>query len=153
MSAGNTDELMQIWAAIHPSEGSPFSSCKELYQLIDSIDDGNVPWQCLTMGHQPDSTAGAPSWKNESFDVWFRDPRVILKNMLANPDFKDGFDYAPRLVFGEQHERIWSDFMTGNWAWTQCVSSCDSMMRLFLKTFSRILSLKTLTAMGPCLCP
>jgi hypothetical protein len=117
---------MQIWAAIHPNEGSPFSSCKELHQLIDSIDDGNAPWQCLTLGHHNSAAADCPSWQNKTYEVWFRDPKVILNNMLSNPDFKDGFDYTPRLVFGEQHERIWSDFMTANWAWTQCVS-CKSM--------------------------
>ena len=114
---------MQIWATIHPKEGSPFASSKELHQLIDSIDDGDAPWQCLTIGHQTAAPVDSPLWQQKKYDVWFRDPRIVLNNMLSNPDFKDGLDYAPRLVYGEQHERIWSDFMTGNWAWTQCVSS------------------------------
>ncbi|KAH9975649.1 hypothetical protein BJV74DRAFT_862382 [Russula compacta] len=42
------------------------------------------------------------------YDVWFRDPKVVLQNQLGNPDFKDEFDYAPFQKFddnGEQNGR------------------------------------------------
>ena len=28
-------------------------------------------------------------------NVWFQDPRILVHNLLSNPDFKSGFDYAP----------------------------------------------------------
>lgn len=70
---------------------------------------------------QPDDTS-VPTWKRGVHEVWFRNPEVLLDHQLSNPDFKNNIDYAPRLVYGDQGQCIWSDFMTGNWAWLQCVS-------------------------------
>ena len=53
----------------------------------------------------------------------FRDPQILLDHQISNPNFKSHIDYSPRLVFGEQGQHVWSDFMTGNWAWSQCVST------------------------------
>ncbi|KAH7903265.1 hypothetical protein BJ138DRAFT_1020917, partial [Hygrophoropsis aurantiaca] len=61
----------------------------------------------------------SPSWMHGEYEVWYRNPRELLRNQLSNPDFKGEFDYAPRRVFGDDDNRIWSDFMTGNWAWKQ----------------------------------
>ncbi|KAH9965583.1 hypothetical protein BJV74DRAFT_869979 [Russula compacta] len=37
------------------------------------------------------------------YDVWFRDPKVVLQNQLGNPDFKDEFDYAPFQKFDDNN--------------------------------------------------
>ncbi|KAG1790332.1 uncharacterized protein HD556DRAFT_1433411 [Suillus plorans] len=44
---------------------------------------------------------------------------MLLCNQLSNPDFKDGFDHASCQVYSNNHERVFSDFMSGNWAWNQ----------------------------------
>ena len=31
----------------------------------------------------------------EDHEIWFRDLVTLLENLLANPDFKDEFDYTP----------------------------------------------------------
>ncbi|KAG2088366.1 uncharacterized protein F5147DRAFT_748442 [Suillus discolor] len=123
------DELMHIWAEVNGSEGGsgkppPYANKKDLYDTIDTIDQGDVPWQSLTVQHgDANSLTGdpsAPQWKLAEYDVWFRDPHMLLCNQLSNPDFKDGFDHAPRQVYGNNHERVFGDFMSGNWAWNQC---------------------------------
>ncbi|KAG1837870.1 hypothetical protein C8R48DRAFT_622582, partial [Suillus tomentosus] len=123
------DELMHIWAEVNGSEGGsgkppPYANKKDLYDTIDAIDQGDVPWQSFTVQHDDvNSLTGdpsAPQWKLAEYDVWFRDPRMLLRNQLSNPDFKDGFDHAPRQVYGNNHERVFGDFMSGNWAWNQC---------------------------------
>jgi hypothetical protein len=126
MSGGNIDKLMQIWASLHPSDGSPFASQKDLYEVIDSIEDGDAPWESVAMYHPDledtnDSLDNLPSWKKAKYDVWFRDPKKILQGQLSNPKFKDGIDYAPKLVYNDEGERVWGNFMSGNWAWKQCV--------------------------------
>ncbi|KAF8328032.1 hypothetical protein F5887DRAFT_1083299 [Amanita rubescens] len=123
MSGGNIDKLMQIWAALHPKDGSPFAAHDDLYEKIDSIKDGDVPWKSFTMKHPNASMHnldGLPSWQKAKYDVWFRDPRKILQGQLSNPLFKDGIDYAPKVVYNDKKERIWENFMSGNWAWKQC---------------------------------
>ncbi len=37
--------------------------------------------------------------------------------MLENPDFTHGFDFIPRREFDARDQQVFSDFMTGNWAW------------------------------------
>ena len=57
------------------------------------------------------------------YDVWFQNPRVLVHNILSNPDFESGFDYAPfqeRTVNGVHR---FCDFMSANWPWNQAVSS------------------------------
>ncbi|KAF8321908.1 hypothetical protein F5887DRAFT_904465, partial [Amanita rubescens] len=124
MSGGNIDKLMEIWASLHPSDGSPFASQKDLYEVIDSIEDGDAPWDSVAMYHPDLSDTNEldnlPSWKKAKYDVWFRDPRKILQGQLSNPKFKDGIDYAPKLVYNDKGERVWGNFMSGNWAWKQC---------------------------------
>ena len=55
------------------------------------------------------------------YQVWYRDPRKVIHNMFANPDLVDCFDYVPyRDFMGDK--RRYCDFMSGDWAWKQCVS-------------------------------
>ncbi|KAH7918263.1 hypothetical protein BV22DRAFT_1108403 [Leucogyrophana mollusca] len=104
MSAPNIDYLMELWAFEVTKYGgsSPFSSHRDAYQTIDSIQAGDVPWQCLS--------------------VWFRDPDTVIKNMLDNPDFDSQFDYVPYVYTDSNGQCRWSDVMSGNFAWHQCVS-------------------------------
>ncbi|KAF8338581.1 hypothetical protein F5887DRAFT_1077678 [Amanita rubescens] len=126
MSGGNIDKLMQIWAALHPNDGSPFNSHDGLYEMIDSIKDGDARWRSFTIHHPDVDDANdleydnLPSWKRQEYEVWCRDPKMVLQAQLSNPKFKDGIDYAPKLVYNGKNERVWKDFMSGNWAWNQC---------------------------------
>jgi hypothetical protein len=127
MSAGHIDELMEIWGALHPNGNGPFGSHHDLHKVLDSIEDGDAPWESFTMNHpkftgNPEDDDHLPLWQKADYDVWFRDPRKVLKEQLSNPTFKDGIDYAPKIFFGNKNERIFENFMSGNWAWKQCVS-------------------------------
>lgn len=71
------------------------------------------------------------------YDVWFRDPRNLLHNLIANPDFQDEFDYAPYHEYVDgQH--IFEDFMSGDWAWTQAVCMDILLLFMFLILTSRV---------------
>lgn len=124
MSGGNVDKLMQIWSALHPG-GGPFVSHNDLYQKIDSIKDGDAAWESFTMNYSHDTINNLddlPAWQKADYDVWFRDPKKILEGQLSNPKFKDGIDYAPKVMYNDKNERVWENFMSGNWVWKQCVS-------------------------------
>jgi hypothetical protein len=51
------------------------------------------------------------------YNIWFRDPRDIVKNMLLNPYFNSDFDYAPFQEYTAEGIHHFKDFMLGNWAW------------------------------------
>ena len=135
MSGSNIDTLMELWAAYSairdpqdisesPSNISPFSDHSDLYRTIDAIPIGGVPWQSITLSYDgpvPNSE-NPPSWMNAGHTIWFRDPRLLFKNMLENSDFKDSFDYAPYRQYDEHDQRCYQDFMSGDWAWKRAVS-------------------------------
>ena len=41
------------------------------------------------------SEASIPTWITNENNVWFCNPVTLLKNLLANPDFEDKFNYMP----------------------------------------------------------
>jgi hypothetical protein len=40
-----------------------------------------------------------PEWMDAKYELWYRDPRKIIHNLLANPEFVSGMDYAPHCDF------------------------------------------------------
>jgi hypothetical protein len=115
--------ILELWAAclaitdIEP----PFWKATHLYNTIDLTPLGDVTWESFGLqynGHQP--VENTPLWMQAEYDVWFRDPRTVIHNLLSNPDFKSGFDYAPYQEYAAGVHRF-QDFMSGNWAWKQAV--------------------------------
>jgi hypothetical protein len=150
MSGSNIDTLMELWAAHsvllrdHPqdmseSSGSslnlsPFSDHRDMYSKIDAIQIGGVPWQSITLsfdGPIPDSE-NPPSWMKAGHTVWFREPRLLFKKMLENPDFRDFFDYAPYRQYDTNGQRRYQNFMSGDWAWKQAVSTCSFLLQVYI---------------------
>jgi hypothetical protein len=126
MSAGDINFILSLWEAslaAHNDE-PPFSNTKELYNTIDSTPLGDVAWQSFSIqynGTKP--IRDVPSWMEAEYEVWFRDPRIIVQNMLSNPDFKSDFDYVPFQEYTADGTHRFRDFMSGIWAWQQAVSS------------------------------
>ncbi|KAJ7137438.1 hypothetical protein C8R43DRAFT_1097904 [Mycena crocata] len=118
--AGAIDELMQNWAARPETAGDPpFADHDDLYNTIDATEIGHVPWESFAVKYnQPIAPGDTTPWKTQEFLVHFRDPRLVLQQQLANPDFKFEIDFAPKRVFLDGG-RVYEDFMSGNWAWRQ----------------------------------
>jgi hypothetical protein len=126
MSAGGINFILGLWAASHAVHGGepPFTSASHMYDTIDSTPLGDVPWESISLyyeGARP--VDNIPSWMTAAYDVWFRDPRALVHNILSNPDFESGFDYAPFQEYTVDGVHRFGDFMSANWAWTQAVSS------------------------------
>lgn len=138
MSAGKVDELMDIWAATVARHGEdpPFTNHRHLQAKIDSISLGHVPWQSFTCSYQGElpQITNPPDWMKKKHNVWFRDPRQVVHNILSNPDFNGQIDYIPFQEFGDG-KRQWSDFMSGDWPWKQAVSSI-LYFRLHFQTYT-----------------
>lgn len=134
MSAGDINDLLELWTAclaitdIEP----PFWKATHLYNTIDLTPLGDVTWESFALQYSGCPPVGnTPPWMQAEYDVWFRDPRTLVHNLLSNPDFKSGFDYAPyQEHVGEVHR--FRDFMSGNWAWKQAVGLRYSVAGLVL---------------------
>ncbi|KIJ58132.1 hypothetical protein HYDPIDRAFT_171393 [Hydnomerulius pinastri MD-312] len=121
MSADNIDFLMELWAfkSLKHDDTSPFIGHRDLYKTIDAVTEGDVPWQCLSGGYIGEVDEHSPSWKRAQYQVWFRNPDSIIRNMLDRPDFQGQFDYSPYVYTDNKDQQRWVDFMSGHYAWRQ----------------------------------
>jgi hypothetical protein len=123
MSAGNINTLLNLWAAtlLKHDEPPPFANSADMYKTIDSTPLGDIPWQSFLVTYDGDALDPAPQWMSTEYEVCFRDPRLVVRNMVDNPDYKDSFDTTPIRVFdiGDYHQ--YQSFMSGDWAWNGVV--------------------------------
>jgi hypothetical protein len=123
MSKTNINELLSVMKERSAREGgtSPFENCADLYSTIDSITEGDVAWESFTVqydGLRPE--AGVPPWMDEKYEVFYHNPHEVIKSMLVNKTFDGNFDYTPYRQY-ENGQRVWRDFMSGNFGWKQAV--------------------------------
>ena len=128
VSASNVDALLDIWAqtSVEADRPAPFESHVHMHATIDASKLGDVPWQCFVTGYTGDVDDLSPEWMKTSYEVWYRDPDVVIANMLANPDFAGQFDLRPYIDLNLQGQRRWSNVMSGNIAWRHSVSTQKS---------------------------
>ncbi|KAG1838971.1 hypothetical protein F4604DRAFT_1691443 [Suillus subluteus] len=123
MSNSSLDTLFDLMAAqlLKHDDSPPFANHKDLHKVIDAMQLSNVPWQCLSVrytGDRPEQDA--PPWMDKEYEVWYRDPRLMAHNMLANPTYKGEIDYAPFREYDSLNDtRRWKDLMSRDWAWQQ----------------------------------
>ena len=128
MSEGDTDFLFNLINAMLASHGerAPFRNHSDMHNTIDATTLGEAPWDHFTLkydGPLPEGVSGenVPGWMTEEHEIWFRNPVTLLENLLANPDFKNEFDYTPYQERAADGSHRFRDFMSGNWSWQQAV--------------------------------
>ncbi|KAG2028968.1 hypothetical protein BDR03DRAFT_936904 [Suillus americanus] len=122
MSAGQIDTLLDLWAAtlIQYDDSPPFASHRDLYDTIDSTPLGDVAWESFSMSYKGVKPAeNVPPWMKATYEVWFRDPRLLIHNILANPDFDGEIEYTPYRDYDDNNQRCFKKIFSGDWAWTQ----------------------------------
>ena len=129
-SAGKIDNLLYLWGlslAVHQDE-PPFANHKDLYETSDSTPIGNVPWKSFGVRYEGSPLPGdLPSWMNQTYNVWYCNPRAVIKNIFLNTDFDGEIDYVPYRDFLDGSHR-YKDFMSGDWAWEQVASNIPSII-------------------------
>ncbi|PSR74958.1 hypothetical protein PHLCEN_2v9424 [Hermanssonia centrifuga] len=111
MGQQKVDRLMDLWAAtlLKHGDAPPFANHKDMHNVIDAIPLGDVPWKCFSVKY----TGEIPEQPRNLLSR----PDAVIRQMLENPDFAHGFDPIPRREFDARDQQVFSDFMTGNWAW------------------------------------
>ena len=102
MSEGDTDFLFNLMNAMLASHGdhAPFCNHSDMHDTINATTLGEAPWDHFTLNYTGPLPKGvsrknAPGWMMEDHEIWFHDPVTLLENLLANPNFKDEFNYMP----------------------------------------------------------
>ena len=157
--ASEIDNILYLWglSLVAHQDEPPFADHQDLYETIDSTPIGDAPWKNFGIkysGSRPTS-GDPPLWMDQTYDVWYCDPRAVIKNILSNTDFDGEIDYAPYRDFLEDDSHRYKDFMSGDWAWEQAVSSITSIITVAAVTnsLSRTKLPKILEQMGQLLSP
>ncbi|KAF8140679.1 hypothetical protein K438DRAFT_1995789 [Mycena galopus ATCC 62051] len=121
-SAANINTALDLWAASVMQFGGtvPWKNSDDLYSTIDEIQSGHMPWQTYQMryaGPLPPGTA--PRWMTQTYEVCTRDLRAVLHHQLETASFKGDIDMVPYRQFNHTGKRVWSNLMSGDWAWKQ----------------------------------
>ena len=120
MSAGNINQLMKTGAAHGAKHGDepPFLDHKDLYKTIDTTTTSHVPWQSFVTSYDGKIPwqGKVLSWMTAEHTVWFRNPHLLVHNILSNPNFKDMFVTPPYQEYDTNHNHRYHNFMSGNWA-------------------------------------
>jgi hypothetical protein len=125
MSGRSVDTLAQLWRAslinhgIPPDDINLFERQDGLLATIDSTPVGEAAWEGFTMTYDGPLPPNAPEWMTTSHNIWHRNTRQLVHNMLANKDFDGEFDYRPFREYDGRKKRRWQDFMSGDWAWKE----------------------------------
>ncbi|EPQ59998.1 hypothetical protein GLOTRDRAFT_101899 [Gloeophyllum trabeum ATCC 11539] len=133
MPQDQIDDLMKLWGATLRKyhDLPPFINHVDMLKKIDSSVLGDVAWKSFDVTYQGERPAhNTPEWMDSDYTVWYRDPYEVVTRLLDNPDFAGEFDYAVYQDFDQDQGRRYKDFMSGDWAWKQCVtghgSNCDA---------------------------
>lgn len=141
MSQAHVDELMQLWAAFSLLQGGsgspPFTSVEEMHNLIDSIPFGDALWKSFSISYTGDKPPNPPDWMEKQHECWFRDPRTLLHQILANPDFNGECDYTAYMEFDKNGKRRYKDFYSGNWVWELSVCPPSQFCSATYSMFNR----------------
>lgn len=126
MSHKNINNLLDIWYSsfldADVDEYAPFANRADLLSTIDCIEVGDAPWKAFAVRYQgaiPEQNA--PKWMFDEYLVCYRDPEVVIDNILSNTDFEGQIDYVPFKEYNADMHRIYSNYMSGNFAYEQAV--------------------------------
>lgn len=123
-SAGSINEALDIWAAslLKHGEDIPWANADELYATIDSIQHGDAPWETIKVRYRGPLPPGQPpKWMTTTYELSVRNSRQVLHQQLASPNFRKKMNYTPYRQFNPRKQRVYSNLMSGDWAWDQAV--------------------------------
>ncbi|KIL57451.1 hypothetical protein M378DRAFT_188432 [Amanita muscaria Koide BX008] len=124
-SGAQINRALDLWlAAVIQAKGDlgsvPWRSAVEMYTTIDSIREGSVSWRTVKFRYTGPFPAGVPPrWMTEEYELCFRDPHHVLLDQISSPDLRHHFNYVPYKQFNQTQERVWSNLMSGEWAWNK----------------------------------
>jgi hypothetical protein len=67
----------------------------------------------------------------QTYELCTRNSRQVLHHQLGTTEFKEKINLSPYCQFDSNYQRVWSNLMSADWAWTQAVWSVP-LHRLYL---------------------
>lgn len=95
-----------------------------LFRSIDALDSG-PKWNCKIMKVEGDLDSDGTR-QVEYGELWYRDIIDVHGHLLGNPDLAEGAMWTPSKEYmdSSKKNRLYSEAMTGDWAWNTQVLFC-----------------------------
>ncbi|KIY62588.1 hypothetical protein CYLTODRAFT_438856 [Cylindrobasidium torrendii FP15055 ss-10] len=124
-STAAIEKAMNMQAALLAKNGVDpanfqWSSADDMYKTIDELDIGAVEWQTFRFRYTGPLPPNPPKWMTDEYELITRDSLKVLRMQLACRDFDGHIHYSPYRQFKPDGTRVFSDLMSGDWAWSQC---------------------------------
>jgi Plavaka transposase len=108
----------------------PWKTANEMYESIDSISAGGPGWTTFELSYGGPRPDGAPPrWMQESYELNVRDILSVFEEQLASKEFDGQFEYMPYEEYDQNGSRVYSNLMSGNWAFREAV--CTSAFHIY----------------------
>ena len=124
-SAAEIAQGLDFWSAISIKHGSttgaPWRNAKEMYETIDSIEIGSLPFKTFAFQYTGPKPSTPPSWMEQEYELNTHNVVEVIQEQLATPDFASQINYVPYKEFNGKGERVWSNLMSGHWAYMHAV--------------------------------
>ncbi|KAF9525988.1 hypothetical protein CPB83DRAFT_870662 [Crepidotus variabilis] len=117
-----TNAFLKLWAATLLKNGngqSPWGNAKALGATIDKIQQGPCPWKTYTVRYKGPLPPNPPKWMTDEFNLCCQDSRILLHEQHQTMAFKEKFHISPYQQFNSEGERVFSNVMSADWAWSQ----------------------------------
>ncbi|KAJ7616603.1 hypothetical protein FB45DRAFT_1034921 [Roridomyces roridus] len=115
-----TDDIDFLPCTHYPLTSATLQNTKDLYATIDKIQAGDLPWRTFQLQYTGDLPAGTPpKWMTRKYEVSVRNLRDVLHHQLETRDFHSHIDMTAYRQFNHAGDRVWSNLMSGDWAWKQ----------------------------------
>jgi hypothetical protein len=131
---------LDLWLATKLKAGDDtpldWSSAQEMYNTIDSIQEGDVPFTTVEFKYSGPLPPNPPSWMMQTYELCTRDARHLLHNQLAITGLPDGaFNERPYRQFDHTGAGVWSNLMSGEWAYIEAVHFSTIEVSYLLNNF------------------
>jgi hypothetical protein len=111
---------------------SGWSFHAELYNIIDSVQVGDIGWECFGVKYSGNRLDHLVPWMQDVYDIWMSDPDSAISQIIGSADYTNLMDFVPYREYDAATNTChWKDFMSGDWAWEEAVGlsvyyTCDS---------------------------
>lgn len=122
---------LDLWLAAKMKAGDdsplPWSSAHEMYDTIDTIQEGDSPFETIHFKYSGPIRPNPPLWMTETYELCTRNSRTLLHHQLSTTDFCDAFHTRPYRQFNHKNDCVWSDLMSGDWSWNEAVRDMSTV--------------------------
>ncbi|KAJ7587465.1 hypothetical protein C8J56DRAFT_1004549 [Mycena floridula] len=117
LSQAKIDEFLKLELIKNGAKPS-YHNKRAFLRKIDSLELG-PGWECETFEVPGDRCDDQGNILSEEIEFWRRDPLECVKELIANPAFKDHIKYAPEKQFMDEEctNQAFSESWTGEWWW------------------------------------